>query len=212
VTFFGALAAASASVRPVLWHHSLMSPLGVIFLQVAALAGTAGVPSWLVGDWSGVEPSTPLDLSCRTWDDPREQATRRFRLQRHLGTEHPAPPSSIRCVATHRTARSAPPVAAELLLTAGRGGRAKRLALSRRPDGRFVLAEARCRQPTDATICFERTHYAQPGPDEVEIVREGDGLRIRIGFGPQHGAKVYEVETYTRAGAGASVGDTPSGR
>lgn len=64
----------------------------------------------------------------------------------------------------------------------------------------FRLREAPCRQGDGHRICFARRSYARPGPDEVEIFLDGSQLQTRIGFGPQHGAKVYEEMRFVREG------------
>jgi len=56
----------------------------------------------------------------------------------------------------------------------------------------FRLREAGpCLIPTEQRLCFHR-NGARPGPDVVQLFIDGARLHIRTGFGPQHGAKVFE--------------------
>ncbi|HEX7598405.1 MAG TPA: serine hydrolase, partial [Polyangia bacterium] len=52
-----------------------------------------------------------------------------------------------------------------------------------------------CLVPAEHRLCFHR-HGARPGPDVVQIFIDGADsgarLHIRTGFGPQHGAKLFE--------------------
>jgi beta-lactamase class A len=52
-----------------------------------------------------------------------------------------------------------------------------------------------CLIPAEQRLCFHR-HGSRPGPDVVQVFIDRTGLgarlRIRTGFGPQHGAKVFE--------------------
>jgi hypothetical protein len=52
-----------------------------------------------------------------------------------------------------------------------------------------------CLVPAERRLCFHR-HGARPGPDVVQLFIDrtdlGPRLHIRTGFGPQHGAKVFE--------------------
>jgi hypothetical protein len=69
------------------------------------------------------------------------------------------------------------------------------LMLSRREGPLpFRLGQAPCsRAPSEAPrLCFKRTHGSRPGPDMVELSLEHDHLHLSVGFGPQHGAKVFE--------------------
>jgi beta-lactamase class A len=56
----------------------------------------------------------------------------------------------------------------------------------------FRLREAgTCSLPSEQRLCFHRSG-ARPGPDVVQLFMDGARLHIRTGFGPQHGAKVFE--------------------
>ena len=48
-----------------------------------------------------------------------------------------------------------------------------------------------CLVPAEQRLCFHRSG-SRPGPDVVQLFIDGDRLYIRTGFGPQHGAKVFE--------------------
>jgi len=48
-----------------------------------------------------------------------------------------------------------------------------------------------CLVPAEQRLCFHR-NGARPGPDVVQLFMDGARLHIRTGFGPQHGAKVFE--------------------
>jgi beta-lactamase class A len=48
-----------------------------------------------------------------------------------------------------------------------------------------------CLVPAEQRLCFHR-NGARPGPDVVQLFMDGTRLHLRTGFGPQHGAKVFE--------------------
>ena len=48
-----------------------------------------------------------------------------------------------------------------------------------------------CLVPAEQRLCFNR-RGSRPGPDVVQLFIDGARLHIRTGFGPQHGAKVFE--------------------
>jgi beta-lactamase class A len=48
-----------------------------------------------------------------------------------------------------------------------------------------------CLVPAEQRLCFHRSG-SRPGPDVVEMFIDGARLHIRTGFGPQHGATVFE--------------------
>jgi hypothetical protein len=48
-----------------------------------------------------------------------------------------------------------------------------------------------CLVPAEQRLCFHRSG-SRPGPDVVQVFMDGARLHIRTGFGPQHGAKVFE--------------------
>jgi beta-lactamase class A len=76
-----------------------------------------------------------------------------------------------------------------------RRGRALMLQLTLPKQGGpapFRLREGGpCLVPAEQRLCFHR-NGARPGPDVVQLFMDGDRLHVRTGFGPQHGAKVFE--------------------
>jgi len=48
-----------------------------------------------------------------------------------------------------------------------------------------------CLVPAGQRLCFHR-NGSRPGPDVVQLFIDGARLHMRTGFGPQHGAKVFE--------------------
>ena len=48
-----------------------------------------------------------------------------------------------------------------------------------------------CLVPAEQRLCFHRSG-SRPGPDVVQVFMDGARLHIRTGFGPQHGAKLFE--------------------
>jgi hypothetical protein len=48
-----------------------------------------------------------------------------------------------------------------------------------------------CLVPAEQRLCFHRSG-SRAGPDVVQMFIDGVRLHIRTGFGPQHGAKVFE--------------------
>jgi hypothetical protein len=68
----------------------------------------------------------------------------------------------------------------------------------------FRLREAgTCFLPAEQRLCFDR-RGSRPGPDVVELFMDGARLHIRTGFGPQHGAKVFEDLELDKAPEGGS--------
>jgi hypothetical protein len=140
-------------------------------LMLAVLASE--LPGWLAGRWTATTATPGATLTF---------AERGGAMQGVV--IDPAPGRA----GGHRLGREI----ARYEVRARRGALSLRLWLRREGPQPFTLHETRCQRPGQR-ICFERTHYARPGPDEVEISLEDDGrLHTRIGIGPQHGAKVFE--------------------
>jgi beta-lactamase class A len=127
------------------------------------------IPDWLLGRWTGSGPYGRGELTLVTSAD----GVRGDVVQVTLGGR----PARLAGYVIERRGSA-------LML---------RLTLPKREGSTpFRLREGGpCLIPAEQRLCFH-ARGSRPGPDVVQLFIDGARLHIRTGFGPQHGAKVFE--------------------